>query len=71
MFFNRVRDRHGNITREVCKTFTDVCPHCIIVLSPIKPSMGIKNIVTDGFGVCGQANIIDFQSTPDGIFKYL
>jgi hypothetical protein len=27
--------------------------------------------VTDGFGVCGQADIIDFQSMPNGDFKYL
>jgi hypothetical protein len=59
-FFNRVRDRHGTITREVYKMFTDVCPHCIIVLSRRKPSAEIKNIVTDGFGVFGQADIIDF-----------
>ena len=49
---------------------TDVCPHFIIILSCRKPSGGIKNIVTDGFWVHGQANIIDFQSMPDGIFKY-
>ncbi len=62
---------HGNITREVCKIFTDICPHCIIVLSRRKPTAGMKNIVTDGFGVQGQVDIIDFQSMPDGIFKYL
>jgi hypothetical protein len=49
--FTRARDRHGNITREVCKMFTDVCPHCIKVLSHRKPAAGIKNIATDGFGV--------------------
>jgi hypothetical protein len=51
--------------------FTDVCFHCITVLSRQKPTAGIKNIVTDGFGVQGQVNIINFHSIPDGIFKYL
>jgi hypothetical protein len=32
---------------------------------------GIRNIVTEGFGVRGQVNLIDFQSMPDGLFKYL
>ena len=32
---------------------------------------GIKNIVTDGFGVRGQVDFIDFQSTPNGEFKFL
>jgi hypothetical protein len=50
--FAHARDQHGNITQEVCKMFTDVCPHCIKVLSRRKPAAGIKNIVMDGFGVC-------------------
>ena len=32
---------------------------------------GIKNIVTEGFGVRGQVDLIDFQSMPDGEFKFL
>jgi hypothetical protein len=60
------------VTRDVCKLFTDVCPHCIVVLSHRKPTAGIKPIITTGMGVRGQVDLIDFQSsTPDGIFKYL
>jgi hypothetical protein len=70
-FFNHVREKHGNVSRDLCKMFTDVCPHCITVLSRQKPTAGIKNIVTDGFGIQGQVDIIDFQSMPDRIFKYL
>ena len=70
-FFYRVRDKIGNVTREVCKMFTDVCPHCVAVLSRRKPVAGIKNIVTDGMGVRGQVDLIDFQSMPDGAFKFL
>jgi hypothetical protein len=69
--FACARDWHGNITQEVCKMFMDVCPHCIKVLSHRKPVAGIKNIVTDGFGVRGQVDLINFQSMPDGVFKYL
>ncbi len=69
--FAHARDWHGNITQEVCKMFMDVCPHCIKVLSCRKPAAGIKNIVTDGFGVCRQVDLINFQSMPDVVFKYL
>ncbi len=69
--FTRARDAHGNITREVCKIFTDICPHCVKVLSRRKPAAGIKNIVTEGFGVRGQVDLINLQSMPDGLFKYL
>jgi hypothetical protein len=69
--FTHAKNRHGNITREVCKMFTDVCPQCVKLLSRKKPVAGIKNIVTEGFGVRGQCDIIDFQSMPDGLFKYL
>jgi hypothetical protein len=31
----------------------------------------VKNIVTGGMGVCGKVDLIDFQSMPDGNFKYL
>ena len=69
--FTRARDKLGNITREVCKIFTDICPHCVKVLSRRKPAAGNKNIVTEGFGVRGQVDLIDFQIMPDGLFKYL
>ena len=35
------------------------------------PTAGVRNIITEGFGVRGQVDLIDFQSTPDGPFKYL
>ncbi len=31
----------------------------------------IRNIVTEGFGIHGQVDLIDFQSMPDGKFPYL
>ena len=32
---------------------------------------GIKNIVTKGFGVRGQVDMIDFQNMPDSQFQFL
>ena len=67
----RVWDKHGNVTREVCKLFTDVCPHCIALNCRRKPTAGIQPIITVGMCVRGQANIINLQSMPDGAFKFL
>jgi hypothetical protein len=49
--FQCARERHGNIPREVTKMFTDVCLHCINLSHRKRPIAGIKNIVTEGFGV--------------------
>jgi len=70
-FSKHAKQAHENIPRELCKMFTDCCPQCIRVLQGRKPVAGIKNIITDGFGVRGQVDLIDFQSMPDGEFKYL
>jgi hypothetical protein len=70
-FFSGAKERHTNISCEVTKMFTDICPHCICLSQRKRPVAGIKNIVTERFGVRGQVDLIDFQSMPDGDFKYL
>ena len=71
-FYKRAKQAYDNVPRELCKMFTDCCPQCIRVLQGRKPVAGIKNIVTEGFGVRGQVDLIDFQSImPDGEFKFL
>jgi hypothetical protein len=32
-YFYHVRDKHGNVIRDLCKMYTDVCPQCIRILS--------------------------------------
>ncbi len=70
-FYYRVWDMHGNMTRDVCKLFTDICPHCVVVQSRKKPTAGIHPIITKGLGIRDQVNLFDFQSMPDGVFTYL
>jgi hypothetical protein len=50
---------------------TETCPRCIEKICRKRPVAGIKNIITEGFAVHGQVDIVDFQSMPDGDFKYL
>jgi hypothetical protein len=66
--FKQAKAAHCNVMHNVCKMFTDCCTHCVSLLSRKKPVAGIKNITTAGFGICGQDDLIDFQSMPDGNF---
>ena len=70
-FWKRAKRAHDNVPRELCKMFSDCCSQCITVMQAKKPVAGIKNIVTGGFGVRGQVDLIDFQSMPDGQFQFL
>jgi hypothetical protein len=70
-FYKRVAERYDNISASVCKLFTNTCRRCCEQAKKKKPTAGVKNIVTKGFGVRGQADLVDFQSMPDGKFKFL
>ena len=59
------------IARPVCQLFTDTCPHCIQKQARNKPAAGIRPIVTHGFNVRGQVDLIDLQSMLDGSFRFL
>jgi hypothetical protein len=65
-FSKRANRAHENVPRELCTMFSSCCPQCITVMQAKKPVAGIKNIVTEGFSVRGQVDMIDFQSMPDG-----
>lgn len=36
-----------------------------------KEGVVVKPILSDGFNVCGQVDLVDFQSCPDGEYRYL
>ena len=55
----------------MCKIFTETCRRCGEHAKTKKPTAGVKNIITNGFGVRGQVDLVDFQSMPDGNFKFL
>jgi hypothetical protein len=70
-FSKQAKQAYDNVPRELCTMLTDCCPQCIRVLQGRKLVAGIKNIVTKGSDVRGKVNLIDFQSMPDGEFKFL
>jgi hypothetical protein len=51
--------------------FTNMCPICITQMKHNRPVRGIKPIITHGFGTCGQVDLINFQSMPNGNFCFL
>lgn len=69
--FEKCRAIYSNVTRDICKIFTDTCPICTQETNRKKPTAGVRNIITEGFGVRGQVDLIDFQNTPAGSFKFL
>jgi hypothetical protein len=62
---------YSNIGQNITKLYTETCPICIGREVGNKPPVGVRPILTIGFGTRGQVDIIDFQSLPNGEFKYL
>jgi hypothetical protein len=71
IFYNRCKEKYANVTQEVTKLFTDTCQLCVKSLPRKKPTPGHTPILTRGFGSQGQVDLIDFQTLPDGEFKFL
>jgi hypothetical protein len=69
--FARVSENIANIGRNITKCFISTCPICIKRDTRAKPVPGIKPILSRGFGTRGQVDLINFQSMPNGDFKYL
>jgi hypothetical protein len=66
-FWKHAKRAHENVPCELCKMFSDCCSQYIRVIQAKKSvAGGIKNIVTKGFGVRSQVDMIEFQSMPDG-----
>jgi hypothetical protein len=62
----------GNTLLRVCtKLFTRTCPIRIQHETRLRRTPGIKPIVACGLGTCGQVDMIDFQSMPNGDFRFL
>ena len=62
---SRISEVIDNISKEVCKIFTDSCPLCVERQARTKPVAGLRPIITSGFGKRGQVDLIDFQIMPD------
>ena len=69
--YTRVCAVISNVPRELCQHFTDTCPRCIERSQRTRSTAGLRPIITSGFNTRGQVDLIDFQSMPDGEFRFL
>ena len=70
-FYKKLACKYSNISMPWIKVFTASCPGCISKATTQKPKAGLWNIITNGFCVRGQVDLIDFQSMSDGNFQFL
>src|SRR5436309_4266617 len=59
------------ITKVACEIFVSCCGTCNRKRIVPKRGVVIKPILSDGFNVRGQVDLIDFQSCHDGEFNWL
>ena len=68
----RVSAKYGkSIPCWICELFPDFCSICVRARRRSKPKAGHQPILTRGMNVRVQLDIIDYQSMPDGPFKYV
>ncbi len=70
-FHSQLHDVFCNISRQVSKVFIDTCPGCIMEQQHLVPLSGLHLNITEGFGTCGQVDLIDLQSMLDHGFIFL
>ena len=68
---HKVAEWWCNVSHDWTNLFCKTCPGCIERAPKPKPVAGLRNIITSGFGMRGQVDIVDLQGMPDGLFKYL
>lgn len=59
------------ITKDACSLFVSMCKTCSRKKTAPKAGVVIKPIISDDFNMRGQVDLIDFQSCPDGDYKFL
>ena len=71
-FLNRVKAQFGkSVPERLVQLYVECCPQCTVQKPRKTVTAGHKPILTKGFGARGQVDLVDFQSCPDGSFKYL
>ena len=66
-----MQDKYTRVPRWALELYTDLCPVCVSALPRKVNTAGSQPIVTKGFQRRGQIDLIDFQSLPDGDYKFL
>ena len=59
------------VPKTACQLFTTCCKTCNGIQVAPKKGVIVKPIISDGFNMRGQVDLIDFQSTHDGEYSWL
>lgn len=59
------------LPKKACSLFVKLCKSCTRKKTTPKNGVVIKPIVTNGYNMRGQVDLIDFQSCPDGDYKFI
>lgn len=61
--------KRWKIVKKSCEIFTSLCGTCSRKKGFAKQGLVVKPIITHGFNVRCQVDLVDFQSCPDGTYK--
>ena len=61
LLFKKIKDKLASITQDVCASFCEDCPICLVQKERKKPRAGWQPLITHGMNVRGQVDLIDLQ----------
>jgi hypothetical protein len=70
--YKELKKQFANISREVIKLFIQLCEQCILKKKRSETSkLIVRPITSSDFNSRGQVDLVDYQSCPDGDFKWV
>ena len=70
--YKELKKQVANISREVIKVFIQLCEQCILKKKRSETSkLIVRPITSSDFNSRGQVDVVDYQSYPDGDFKWV
>lgn len=66
-----ISKKYVNITRKEIELYIKLCQHCLQKQKGLKKGLVVKPIISTEFNSRCQVDLIDFQSHPDGEYKFI
>ena len=64
-------EKYGNITQEIIVMFLSLCEECQLKSRKIRKGIVVQPIVSKDFNSRAQMDLIDMQSSSDGVYKFI
>ena len=65
------KKKKANVTRQQIKVFLSMCENCTLKKAKLNKGVVVRPILSNNFNSRGQVDLIDFQSQPDGEFRWV